>query len=90
MVSFSQEEFEQQLNLHLRKYRRTPSNLHKSITRLESLSVSPIHKSMPAPIPRCASSFILNPKDSSSSVILGDHDQSYADELKDEIHDIET
>jgi len=101
MVSFSQEEFEQQLNLHLKKHNIPINSLRKSIIRVSSKSVSPINKSMP--ILENNTSCVLSKKSMNydktritkdSTSILDqkstyEQSSSYAEELKDEIKDID-
>lgn len=80
IMSFSQEEFDQLLNRHLKKHGIAFASVNKSISWVKSSSVSPLSKSI---VP-------VNPGDSKaieSGVKSRMGSPSYAEELKDEIRD---
>jgi len=84
MMSFSQEEFEQQLNLHLRRHNMGFKNIKKSIICVNTNSLPPVNKSMP--ILNDSGCNTLNGSKTKDSTILEEslYNQSYncEEELK--------
>lgn len=90
MMSFSQEEFDQQLNIHLRKHNIRFGNPKKSISCLNSSSLPPTNKSMP--VLNDSSCNTLNGsksrKTKDSTIVdhsLCEQSFNYDEELKDEV-----